>query len=58
MVLELKFTANVGYTLPAYLLGKNIFVLHIDVASVNDAPFLFIPSTKVLRLAEVSFSIV
>ncbi len=53
VVMELEFTASVGYTLPPYLQGKNSFILNMEIAPVNDAPFLFIPTTKVLRLAEV-----
>ena len=52
--MELEFTTGPGYTLPAYLQGKNSFVLHIDVAQMNDPPFLFIPTSKVLKLAEVN----
>ncbi|XP_065210163.1 chondroitin sulfate proteoglycan 4 [Planococcus citri] len=52
IVMELEFTAGPGYILPAYLQGKNSFVLHIDVAQTNDPPFLFIPTSKVLKLAE------
>ena len=51
--LDLEFTTSVGYVLPAYLEGRNSFVVSVDVAPVNDPPFLFIPSAKVLRLAEV-----
>lgn len=51
--MELEFTVSPGYTLPAYLQGKNSFILHIDVAQTNDPPFLFIPTSKMLKLAEV-----
>ena len=53
-ILDLEFTTSVGFVLPAYLLGRNSFVVHVDIAPVNDPPFLFIAPVKVLRLAEVS----
>lgn len=54
LILQIEFSTSVGFVLPAYLQGKNYFLLHIDVAPMNDPPFLFIPSAKVLRLAEVN----
>ncbi|XP_063991894.1 chondroitin sulfate proteoglycan 4 [Diachasmimorpha longicaudata] len=52
MILELKLTAGIGFTLPGYLQSRLRFPLHVNVTPVNDPPLLEIPTTKVLRLAQ------
>ncbi|XP_057318749.1 chondroitin sulfate proteoglycan 4 [Microplitis mediator] len=52
MILELKLTAGIGFTLPGYLQSRLRFPLSVNVTPVNDPPLLEIPTTKVLRLAQ------
>ncbi|XP_034935285.1 chondroitin sulfate proteoglycan 4 [Chelonus insularis] len=52
MILELKLTAGIGFTLPGYLQSRLRFPLHVNITPVNDPPHLEIPTTKVLRLAQ------
>ncbi|KAK0091244.1 hypothetical protein PV326_003535 [Microctonus aethiopoides] len=52
MILELKMTAGIGFTLPGYLHSRLRFSLYVNVIPVNDPPLLEIPTTKVLRLAQ------
>lgn len=54
MILELKLTAGIGFTVPGYLQSRLRFPLNVNVTPVNDPPVLEIPTTKVLRLAQVS----
>lgn len=53
VILEMKLFAADSYILPAYLQGKFRFTLSANIVPVNDAPVLEIPSTAVLRLAQV-----
>ncbi|CAG5093715.1 Similar to CSPG4: Chondroitin sulfate proteoglycan 4 (Homo sapiens) [Cotesia congregata] len=52
MILELKLTAGIGFTVPGYLQSRLRFPLNVNVTPVNDPPVLEIPTTKVLRLAQ------
>ncbi|GLH14435.1 SFRICE_026514, partial [Gryllus bimaculatus] len=52
VVLELELSAGAGFVLPAYLQGRQRFVLPVNVTPVNDAPALALPPGAVLRLAQ------
>ncbi|KAF7993527.1 hypothetical protein HCN44_010122 [Aphidius gifuensis] len=52
MILEVKLTVEIGFTLPEYLQSRLRFPLSVNVTPVNDPPILEIPTTKVLRLAQ------
>lgn len=54
IVFEVEFSSSESFILPAYLQGKFIFTLPINITPVNDPPVLNIPATTVLRIAEVS----
>lgn len=54
MILELTLTTGSSLKLPSYLQGSLRFPLHVNITPVNDPPVLEIPTTKVLRLAQVS----
>lgn len=53
IVLELEFSSSDTFILPAYLQGRYRFSLLVNVAPVNDPPMLQIPTTAVLRVAQV-----
>lgn len=54
MILELRLTGGADSKLPSYLEGGLRFPLGVNITPVNDPPVLEIPTTKVLRLAQVS----
>lgn len=56
MDLEIEFFASETFILPAYLQGKFKFTLSVNITPVNDPPQLNIPTTNVLRIAQVSIS--
>lgn len=53
--MDLELSTVEPFILPAYLQGKNRFSLPVIVSPVNDPPILEIPTSNVLRIAQVSF---
>lgn len=57
IVLDMELIQETKFTLPSYLQGRNTFVLHVNVTPVNDPPVLNLLPGKVLRLTQVSFTL-
>ncbi|GAB0098883.1 chondroitin sulfate proteoglycan 4 [Sergentomyia squamirostris] len=52
ITMDMQVVSTNRESLPDYIQGKHRFVLHVNMTPVNDAPSLYIPHNRMLRLTQ------
>ncbi|XP_055711491.1 chondroitin sulfate proteoglycan 4 [Phlebotomus papatasi] len=52
ITMDMQLVSTNRESVPDYIQGKHRFVLHVNITPVNDAPSLYIPHNRMLRLTQ------